>query len=307
MKNLIPDVSIIIPVYNGERFLKETIDSLITTNHKIKIEIIVVNDGSTDSTQQILDQYQDKIKYFYQENSGQSSAINFGLKKATGRYCSIVNSDDPILDTEIYEISSNILDTKEGVIATYPNWVIIDEESSIIRNVEVVDYSEMELVGKFNCIIGPGGVFRTNVGRSAGGWDTSIKYIPDYDFWLKLSRFGTFEKIPRTLAAWRHHSESISVKSKNFKMANERISVIENFINSYKLDKKMRNSALSYVYYSAAVLSYFDPSINARHLFWKSVRINPKIIFDKKLTSNLYLMAYPYSRKILQFIKYKID
>jgi glycosyltransferase involved in cell wall biosynthesis len=307
MENLHPVVSVIIPVFNGERFLKETIDSLINEKSKTNIEIIAVNDGSTDSTQHILEQYGDQIKYYYQENSGQSSAINFGIEKANGKYCSIVNSDDPILDTEIYEISSKILDAKEDVIATYPNWVIIDEEGAIIRNIDVVDYSELELVGKFNCIIGPGGVFRTNIGRSVGGWDTSIKYIPDYDFWLKLSRFGIFEKIPRTLAAWRHHSESISVKSKNFKMANERISVIENFISTNNLDKKMRNSALSYVYYSAAVLSYFDPNIDARHLFWKSVRINPKIIFNKKLTSNLYLMAYPYSRKILQFIKYKIN
>jgi hypothetical protein len=150
-------------------------------------------------------------------------------------------------------------------------------------------------------------VFRTNIGREVGGWDTSIKYIPDDDFWLKLSRFGIFEKIPKTLAAWRSHSDSISVRSKNLKMANERISVIENFVNSHNLDKKMSNSALSYVYYSAAILSYFDPSINARHLFWKSLRKNPKIIFDKKLIATIYLIAYPYSRRILLLIKYKIN
>ena len=304
---LIPDVSVVIPVFNGEKFLKETIDSLIDANSTINIEVIVVNDGSTDSTQQILEQYGDKIKCFYQENSGQSSAVNFGLEKANGRYCSIVNSDDPILDTKIYKISSNILDSKKEVVATYPNWIIIDEKSSIIRNVDVVEYSEMELVGKFNCIIGPGGVFRTNIARKVGGWDTSIKYIPDYDFWLKLSRFGIFEKIPMTLAAWRRHDDSISVKSKNLKMANERISVVENFVNLHDLDMKISNSALSYVYYSAAVLSYFDPSINARHLFWKSLRKNFKTIFHKKLTLSLYLIAYPYSRQILQLIKYKID
>ena len=88
------DVSIIVPIYNAEKYLKKCIDSLVNQTKK-EIEIILINDGSTDNTENIIKEYKDKrIKYFKNENQGIGKTRNFGIKKAKGNYIMFVDSDD---------------------------------------------------------------------------------------------------------------------------------------------------------------------------------------------------------------------
>lgn len=87
MNNLPPLVSIIIPVYNGENYVCDAIDSCLLQKYK-NIEIIVVNDGSVDSTEKICKSYKDKIKYFFKKNGGVASALNLGIEKSSGDYIS---------------------------------------------------------------------------------------------------------------------------------------------------------------------------------------------------------------------------
>ena len=97
-------VSIIVPVYNVESYLEKCLDSLVNQTLK-DIEIIVVNDGSPDNSQKIIDEYQKKykqIKAYKKENGGLSDARNFGIKKATGDYIAFVDSDDYVT-TDMYE------------------------------------------------------------------------------------------------------------------------------------------------------------------------------------------------------------
>ena len=92
-----PKVSIIIPVYNVEKYIATCLDSLVNQTLK-DIEVIVVNDGSPDNSQDIIDEYVKKypkiVKSYIKENGGQGSARNFGLKKATVEYIGYVDSDD---------------------------------------------------------------------------------------------------------------------------------------------------------------------------------------------------------------------
>lgn len=88
-----PLVSIIIPVYNGENYLQEALDSAVAQTYK-NLEIIVVNDGSTDNTENIALSYGDKIRYFYKENGGTSTALNLGIKNMKGEYFSWLSHDD---------------------------------------------------------------------------------------------------------------------------------------------------------------------------------------------------------------------
>lgn len=88
-------VSIIIPVYNGEKYIKKCLDSVLKQKYKEK-EIIVINDGSTDKTDEILKKYIGKIRYFKKANTGLSDTRNFGVEKSTGKYIMFVDSDDYI-------------------------------------------------------------------------------------------------------------------------------------------------------------------------------------------------------------------
>lgn len=93
MKN---DISIIVPIFNAEKYLKRCVDSLINQT-KNELEIILINDGSTDNSEKIIKKYNDKrIKYFKNKNQGIGKTRNFGIKKATGKYLMFIDSDDYI-------------------------------------------------------------------------------------------------------------------------------------------------------------------------------------------------------------------
>lgn len=90
------DVSIIVPIYNAEKYIKKCLDSLLNQTKK-ELEFILVNDGSTDNTEHIIKKYKDKrIKYYKNENQGIGKARNFGIEKANGRYIMFIDSDDYI-------------------------------------------------------------------------------------------------------------------------------------------------------------------------------------------------------------------
>lgn len=90
------DISIIVPVYNAEKYIKKCVDSLVNQTKK-ELEIILVNDGSTDSSEKIIKEYKDKrIKYFKNKNQGIGKTRNFGIEKASGKYIMFVDSDDYI-------------------------------------------------------------------------------------------------------------------------------------------------------------------------------------------------------------------
>jgi glycosyltransferase involved in cell wall biosynthesis len=91
--NFNPLVSIVIPVYNGENYLAEAINSALAQTYQ-NIEIIVVNDGSTDKTEDIAKSYRNKIRYFKKKNGGTSTALNLGIKKMRGKYFSWLSHDD---------------------------------------------------------------------------------------------------------------------------------------------------------------------------------------------------------------------
>ena len=96
-----PKISVIVPVYNNEKYIGKCIESILKQKMQ-DFEIIIVNDGSTDDSEQVINKYltlyMDKIKYYKKENGGISSTRNFGINKATGDYICFVDSDDYISD-----------------------------------------------------------------------------------------------------------------------------------------------------------------------------------------------------------------
>ncbi len=105
-----PKISVIVPVYNVQEYLRECLDSLINQTIKDDLEVIVVNDGSTDNSQKVIDEYVKKypktFKSYIKENNGQGSARNLGIKNATGDYIGFVDSDD-FIKSNMYELLYN--------------------------------------------------------------------------------------------------------------------------------------------------------------------------------------------------------
>jgi glycosyltransferase involved in cell wall biosynthesis len=111
-----PDISIIVPIYNAEKYLKKCIDSLLKQTKK-ELEFILINDGSTDSTHDIIKKYNDKrIKYFKNKNQGIGKTRNFGIEKATGKYIMFVDSDDYLTETACEELYDKVIETKADLV-----------------------------------------------------------------------------------------------------------------------------------------------------------------------------------------------
>lgn len=140
-------VSVIMPCYNGEKFLKKTINSVLQQSYK-KIQFIFVNDGSTDKTQEIILGYEDDFKlngmdfiYLIQKNKGQAAALNYGLRVFTGDYLMWTDSDD-ILHKDNIKEKVNFLQNKQDYQMVLSDSVFIDINYKVIgkkRNVGDID------------------------------------------------------------------------------------------------------------------------------------------------------------------------
>lgn len=294
--------SVITPVFNCEQYIAETISSVLKYVGKFNFEYIVINDGSTDSSLEIIKRYSDKILIINQENRGEAAAINRGLEVAKGSYCLVVSADDPLCSEELFIHAFNILESNPNIIVAYPDWSMIDDDGKVLCEVITEEYSEQILIGKFKCIPGPGAVFRSEIAKKVGGRNTEYKFVSDYDFWLKLSRYGSFRRIPFFLAQWRHHENSTSIRLRGFTMANERILVINNFIQTNTINSNLAKSAIAYSYYHAAILAYFSSEIPGRKWMMKAFQIYGGWIPGAKVRVILYLLLSPSSYYLVQML-----
>lgn len=120
-------VSVIIPTYNRAEFISDAIESVLNQTFE-DYEIIIVDDGSTDNTKQIVQSYTSKVKYYYQEQSGVSSARNYGIKAATGEYIAFLDSDDQFLPQKL-EKQVEVLENNPRIGIVYSPHIIWHPES----------------------------------------------------------------------------------------------------------------------------------------------------------------------------------
>jgi glycosyltransferase involved in cell wall biosynthesis len=266
-------------------------------------EYLIIDDGSTDeSVNQISDLLGGEVRCVNQTNSGQAKAVNVGLNLARGKYGIVVNSDDPLFSEELARVSIELLEENPDLVATYPDWQVINSTGQIIRKRRVKEFSIEEMVGNFNCLIGPGGVFRIREARAIGGWSSAFRFVPDFDFWLRLSDHGKFKRIPRALAQWRSHSKSISIASRGLPMSLERLEVIEKYLESHDLDSRLQRRARASANYSAATMSLFDSRVRGGRLLRKAIESDWSILFRRNPLRTLGISINPISRPLFKII-----
>jgi glycosyltransferase involved in cell wall biosynthesis len=125
-------VSVIIPTYNCEKYIVEAIQSVLKQTYT-NFEIIVIDDGSTDKTKEVLKQFDNKITYIYQRNSGSSKSRNIGISKAKGEYIAFLDADDRWKPFKL-ELQIKILEKLQEVDMVFTNYSVIDENGSLINN-----------------------------------------------------------------------------------------------------------------------------------------------------------------------------
>jgi len=295
-----PLVSIITPVYNGANFIAETIDSVLNAEVEIPFEYLVINDGSSDQTLEILKSYGNRVRTLSHENIGESMTVNRGLENAVGRYILILSADDPLLTADLINMAVSVLEAKSSTVAVYPDWKVIGEAGETLKINILPEYSDEIMIGHCRCLPGPGVVFRKDAALKIGGRRKKWKFVGDYDFWLRLSREGRIERLPGVLAQWRNSQGSTSISQRGIEMANDRIQVIEEFLTEHEIDSKLTRKALGNAYYMAARLAFFDPIIKGRELLFKSFKLRRSWPEEAKVHIVIYLLLIPISTRIME-------
>lgn len=292
-------LTVITPVFNGESFIKETVDSVLENLIGVNSQYIVVNDGSTDKTKEILEVYKERILVLNQENQGESSAINNGLSLAKGKYSLIVNADDPLFTDKLFQDIFEIFELNKELAAVYPDWRIIDSNGVIKKIVTVPEFSDELFIGECRTLPGPGTIFRTNLAQTIGGRNSKWKFVGDYDFWLRLSRVGEIQHRSGVLAQWRQHPNSTSISLRGPDMAVERIEVIKSFVENNIIEERLRRKALSTSLYLAARLAFFSNQVPGKKYLLEAFKIHRGRTEGMKLHVIVYILLLPISRWII--------
>lgn len=296
-------LTVITTVFNGEDYLESTINSVLECIKGISAEYLIINDGSTDGTKNILKKFSNVIRVIDQENIGESASVTKGFNLANGEYVMVLSADDPLFTSEIFHNVFEQFNEDKNLVAVYPDWNLIDKDGKIIKKIYVPDFTEKLLIGRFRTLPGPGVIIRKDAALKIGGRRSKWVYVGDYDFWLRLSQMGEIRHRPKVLAQWREHPNSTSVKKKNMAMATERIKVIEEFVDEFNIRGKLRRMALGNAYYMAARLSYFDPSIPGKKWFIQSVKHRKGIPEESNIIHILFLLTFPLSFKISKLFR----
>lgn len=221
-------VSIIVPVFNGEKYIRETLISIINQTHS-NVECIVINDGSTDKTLDVCSEFSDRIKIFSQPNAGQSEALNFGWRMAKGDYLSYLSADDILKKDAILNLLCSAEKiSSEAVI--YPLYELIDSDGVKIKDYQIIFDNQKKMFEEFYCPIGPGAIFSRSLFEYFGGWKPGLRQIPDFEYWLRISRRAEFVCCRDICASFRVHDSSQTHAVSDFKKSEESIGVAKDLL-----------------------------------------------------------------------------
>lgn len=209
-----PRVSVIIPTYNRAYFLHQAIESVLNQTFQ-DFELIVVDDGSTDSTPYVLQKWKGKIRWVRQENAGVSRARNVGILAARGRYFCFLDSDDLWLGEK--------LETQVGFLDANPHYPVCYTDEVWVRRGRRVNPRKIHR--KYSgwifdrclplCIISPSSaMMRREVLDAVGGFDEDLPVCEDYDLWLRVaSRFPIFFLDQKLIIKRGGHADQLSNRS----------------------------------------------------------------------------------------------
>ena len=205
-----PLVSIVTPTYNQADYLAETIESVLAQTYPA-IEYIVVDDGSTDGTRDVLASFEGRIAWSSQPNAGQVRTLNAAWERCTGQYLTYLSSDDLLHPEAIARLVQHLERNPEAA-CVFPDADLIDSTSKVVRGQVCRPFDLQALIVEQECHIGPGALWRQSVHKAVGGWRPDLRLAPDREFWMRVARLGRIDFLPEVLAGYRLHPQSISYK-----------------------------------------------------------------------------------------------
>ncbi|WP_144776638.1 glycosyltransferase family 2 protein [Marinobacter maritimus] len=244
-------VSVIIPVYNREHLVSQAIESVLAQTYK-PVEIILINDGSTDGSLSVLRRFEalfpQQVRVIDQPNQGQILARNNGIQAARGEYIAFLDSDDLWLENKL---ERQIPLFEPGVGLVYSGTEVIDEEGHTIR----VESADVTITGNIypqllikNRMTGGTVVVSAEALKHVGAFSTDFKAAENWDLWLRISKVYSARAVRDPLLRYRVHDGNMSGDAQL--MINAKLQIIEKYCDLRSSDSVVaRCSRLAYADY----------------------------------------------------------
>jgi glycosyltransferase involved in cell wall biosynthesis len=288
-----PKISVIIPAYNAEQTIRETLQS-VQRQTFTDFELIVINDGSQDKTLEILHTIKDdRLKIFSYENGGLPAARNRGIERATGEFISFIDADD-LWTPDKLELQFSALQQNPDAGVAY-SWVVCRFEKG--ESVFFVNASSPIFAGNvypnllLGNFIGNGSniLVRRQVIESVGNFDTTLKSFEDWDFYLRLASLWPFVVVPQRHIIYRKTSASMTSKAKI--MEEQGLRLIEKAYCSAPPELQyLKRQTLSNFYCFCAELNLDvlynterKRALQAQNKLYSAIRIYPKILLKRNV------------------------
>jgi len=208
-----PAIDVLVTVYNGERFIAQTIDSVIGQTFR-DWRLIIVDDLSTDRTEEIIRSYaarDPRILLIKGEHKGIAAAANIGLRAVTAPLVARLDGDDVALPERL-QVQHDFLQAHPDVLAVGSDVYLIDENNKRLRRRRApVGWQKIhEILQTRNCMCHPSAMIRRSALKQIGGYRDKFRNSLDYDLWLRISEIGKIENITQDLLLYRRHASQIS-------------------------------------------------------------------------------------------------
>ncbi len=237
-------ISVILPTYNGEKYIKQSVESVLWQTYT-DWELVIVDDCSTDSTGSIVDGYAKKdsrIKVIHNgKNMKLPSSLNIGFTQAKGELFTWTSDDNAFAPEAFERLSDNITNNRVDFI--FSNYEVIDPDDYIIYQVETGPVDELPLKDT----IGACFLYKRKIHEVLGGYDVNKFLVEDYDFWLRAYWKFSFMHLDESLYYYRMHGSSLTAERKGaieretIKLLEENIDKVNNSGLYMKIKEKIEN------------------------------------------------------------------
>lgn len=210
-----PLVSVVIPVYNGACYLEKAVESVLKNTYK-KVEIILIDDGSTDKSKKIcrnLEKTYSNIKFYsFRKNRGLGCVLNFALKKAKGNYICRINQDDEIYSTRIQKQVEYL--TKHKNVVLVGSWLLVENErgkksiNKFLEHDNKIKETWLTLSPCWDASV----MYRKKAALKVGGYDQDFWPADDLHMWYRLGLLGKIANLQEPLVKIKFHADAASVK-----------------------------------------------------------------------------------------------
>lgn len=305
-----PTISVIIPAYNSERTIQETVES-VQNQTLSDIEIIIINDGSTDQTWNLIQRLDDpRIRAFSYENGGVAVARNRGIAHSAGELLAFLDSDD-LWTSDKLESQLEALNTHPDTSVAYSWTSYFHDQKGTIHPGHPV-YFEGDVYAdllKWNFLAsGSNPLISRKAIEEIGGFDPVFPPCEDWDFYLRLSAKYKFIFVPKHQIIYRQSSTSVSASNFEF-MEKQSLAVIEkNYQRAPQQYQYLKRQSVAWIYtYSTQQYLQYSTDLTgiqiASQKFWKAVQLRPNILLEgygqslmRGLSKRWFLALMPFQK-----------